>query len=149
MAQSCSASSRSAVGQQVEAEHQADDGADGNSDIMRPDGDHGGAFLDHAAPVRIGRRQAEAEKAQDADRDDGVADAQAGIDDQRPAAVRAGARQHDVERALAPQLRRGDVFLILDVQRQAAHDAHDAGRRGERHRDHDVEHRGRRYSRSG
>ena len=42
---------------------------------------------DHLAPVGIGRRQAEAEEAEERDGDRDIAEPQAGIDDQRPARI--------------------------------------------------------------
>src|SRR3546814_1280488 len=48
---------------------------------------HRTGLVDHAAPVRVGRRQAKAEKAEHADGDGHIAHAQAGIDDQRAAGV--------------------------------------------------------------
>ena len=87
-------------------------------------------------------RNAEPEIAERAEEDGRVADAQARVDNQRPARVGQDLPQHHVPRAFAPRLRGEHVFARLDVQGQAAHDAKDAGSRGERDRDEDVERAG-------
>ena len=81
-------------------------------------------FRDHLAPVGIGRRQAEAEEAERGDGDRDIAHAQAGIDDQRSARIGQQFDDHDVERPLAAHFRRGDIVARLEVEHEAAHDAH-------------------------
>src|SRR5688500_3738590 len=61
-----------AVGEQVEAEHERDDREAGEQRHVREHRDHGRRLLDHAAPVRVRRGQAEAEEAESADGDGGV-----------------------------------------------------------------------------
>ena len=85
------------------------------------------AGVDRRAPVGAFRREAEAEEAERPEQDRGVADAQAEIDDQRPARVGQDLPQHDVPRPLAAGLGRGHVVARLDVHRQAADDAEDPG----------------------
>src|SRR6266849_4402441 len=65
--------------QEVEADDERrDDGArDQRHDAV--------SILDHAAPIGVGRRQADAEEAEHADGDDGVAHPQAHLDDERSA----------------------------------------------------------------
>ena len=72
------------------------------------------AFLDHAAP--IGRRwwQSQAEEAERADVEGGVADAQQEVHDQRAAAVGQDLAQHDHEVAVAAQFGGGHVFARAD-----------------------------------
>ena len=62
------------------------------------------AVVDGRAPVRAFGRDAEAEEAERAEQDRGVADPQAEIDDQRPARVGQDFPQHDVPRAFAAGL---------------------------------------------
>src|SRR5947208_11606782 len=59
--------------QEVEADDERRDDGAGNERHMRPDRHHAVGVLDHAAPIRVGRRQADAEEAEHADGDDGVA----------------------------------------------------------------------------
>ena len=96
-------------------------------------------ILDRRAPVRALRRQAEAEIAERAEQDRRVADAQAGIDDQRPARIGQDLPQHDVPWALTARLRRRHIVARLDVHGQAAHDPEHAGARREHHGDEDVQ----------
>src|ERR671913_2065640 len=102
-----------AVGEQVEAEHERDDGEAGEQRHVREHRDHGGRLLDHAAPVRVRRRQAESQEAEGADGDGGVAEPEAEIGDQRPAAIGQELDQHDVGIGLAAEPRRGDEILLL------------------------------------
>ena len=64
------------------------------------------------------------------------------VDDERPARVGQDFPQHDVPRAFAARLGGEHVFARLDVQRQASHDAEDAGAGGERDGDEDIERAG-------
>src|SRR3954454_9262146 len=64
-----------ADGEEVEADRQRGDRGAGDQRHVRPDRHHAVRVLDHAAPVRVGRGQADAEEAEHADGDDGVAHA--------------------------------------------------------------------------
>ena len=59
---------------------------------------------DHLAPVGIGRRQAEAQEAERGDGDRDIAEAQAGIDDQRPARIGQQLDEHDVASGVSPRI---------------------------------------------
>src|SRR4051794_29100426 len=74
--------------QEVEADDQRRDDGARNERHVRPDGHHAVGVLDHAAPIRVGRRQADAEEAEHADGDDRVPHPQAHLDDQWPTGVR-------------------------------------------------------------
>ena len=67
------------------------------------------ALVDHAAPVRRGRRQAQPQEAERAHDDRHVAEAQAEIDDQRARRVGQDLRQQDAPGRLALGDRGGDV----------------------------------------
>src|SRR3546814_1787829 len=67
-----------AVGQQVEAEDQRRDGDAGQHRHVGEGKRHRTGLVDHAASVRVGRRQAKAEKAEHADGAGHIAHAQAG-----------------------------------------------------------------------
>src|SRR5712691_611134 len=74
-----------ADGQEVEADHERGDGRAGEERHVRPDRHHAVGVLHHAAPVGIGRGQADTQKPQRPDDHDVVAGAQAHVDDQGPA----------------------------------------------------------------
>src|SRR5215467_6347084 len=57
---------------------------------------HSPGFIDHAAPIRSGRRQAKAEEAEHSYRDGHIAKAQTRIDDEWPPGIRQNLDQHDV-----------------------------------------------------
>ena len=97
------------------------------------------ALVDRRAPVRALRADAEAEEAEGAEEDGGVADPQAGIDDQRAAGVGQDLPHHDVPGPLAAGLRGGDIVAGLDVEGEAADDAEDRRRGDEDHGEEDVE----------
>src|SRR4051812_17158840 len=59
--------------QEVEAYGQRGDGGAGDQRHVRPDRHHAVRVLYHAAPIRVGRRQADTEEAEHADGDDRVA----------------------------------------------------------------------------
>src|SRR4029077_8488833 len=68
--------------QEIEADDQRRDDGAGNQRHMRPDRHHAVSVLDHAAPIGVGRGQADAEEAEHADGDDGVAHPEAHLDDE-------------------------------------------------------------------
>ncbi len=75
----------------------------GHSMAFMPIGPHDRDLVDHLAPVGIRRRQAEAQEAEQGNGDGDIAQAQAGIDDQRPAGVGQELHHHDVEAATSPR----------------------------------------------
>src|SRR5713101_4781824 len=83
--------------QEIEADHERRDGHAREERHVGPDRDHPVGVLDHAAPVWVGRRQADAEEPEGADDHDVVAGAQAHVDDQGPARIRQDLHEHDVE----------------------------------------------------
>src|SRR5690554_188580 len=118
------------VGQEIEPQHeghQRDDRRQGRVDIgaEQPAG-----ILDRRAPVRAFGCQSQAEIAERAEQDRGVADPEAHIDDERPARIGQHLPQHDVPGTLASRLSSGHIVARLDVHGEAAHDAEDAGRGG-------------------
>src|SRR5262249_46639523 len=125
--------------EEVEADHQRRDGRAGEERHVRPHRHHAVGILDHAAPVGIGRRQPDAEEAEGADDHHVVARAQAHVDDEGPPRVGEDLRQHDVERRLAAHLGRGHVLALAQLEGEAAHDAGDDRRLGQREHGHDVD----------
>src|SRR5262245_9917597 len=113
------------VGQQVEAQNQGGDRDTRKDRHVRERHRHRAALVDHPAPVRIGGREAEPKEAEDPDGDGDVAEAQAGVDDDRPAGVGQDLDEHDAPWAVAARLLRGDVFAATEIEGQPAHDAHD------------------------
>ena len=105
---------------------------------MRGEDTHRHGLGDHLAPVGIGRRQAQAEKAQGGDGDRRVAEAEASVDDERPPRVGQKLDQHDAPGWLPAGLGGEDVVPGLEVEHEPTHDPHDARSRGEGHREHDV-----------
>ena len=78
------------VREQVQPEHQAHDRERRRQGRVDIDAEELAALVDRRAPVRALRADAEAEEAEGAEEDRGVADPQARIDDQRPARRSAG-----------------------------------------------------------
>ena len=114
----------------------------GKQGHQRPDVENRHTLLDHAAPIRIRRRQAETKKAEDTDGNDSVADAKAGIDDQHATAIGQKLDQHDVERAFGPSLAAAIYSCSFETKDQATGDTANAGGRSDRRSDHDVQNRG-------
>src|SRR5690349_4342492 len=71
--------------EEIEADDERRDGRTWHQRHVRPHHHHSVRVLDHAAPVGIGRRQADAEEAEDADDDDVVTGPQTHVDEQRAA----------------------------------------------------------------
>src|SRR5437773_2741644 len=75
-------------GQEVEPDDERGDRGAREERHVRPDRHHAVGVLHHAAPVRVGRGQPDAEEAEDADDHDVVAGAQAHVHDEGAARVR-------------------------------------------------------------
>ena len=110
-----------------------------NQGHVRPDEDHAIGLLHHPAPVRIRRRQADAEKAEHADGDGRVAKTQEEIDDQGTARIGQDLNEQDEQRALAAHAGGRNVVAVLDVERHGAHDARDDRRLRQRDDGDDVQ----------
>ena len=65
--------------------------------------------VDHAAPVRVGWGEAQAEKAEGADYDGDLSEAEAGVDDEGGGDVGEDLDGHDPEGGFAAELGSGDV----------------------------------------
>src|SRR6516162_9263085 len=84
--------------EEIEADDERRDRRARKQRHVRPHHHHPVRVLDHAAPVGIRRRQADAEETERADDDDVVAGAQAHVDHEWAPRVRQDLDQHDVER---------------------------------------------------
>ena len=131
--------SEQAIGEEVEAEDEAHQRKRRDHGGVRVDREEPAAIVDGAAPVGGFRANAKAEEAERAQKDGGVADAQAEIDDQGPARIGQDFPEHDIPRAFAPGLACGDVIAGFEIHHDAAHDAEHGGGVHEDHRDEDVQ----------
>src|SRR6185503_7319820 len=129
-------------GEEVERDDQRGDRCARYERHVGPHRDHAVRVPDHAAPVRVRRRNADAEEAEDPDEDRVVPDAEAHVDDERPTRVGKDLDDHDVQRGLPAHLRRRDVLALPELEREPAHDAVDDRRPRQREHDDDVQRRG-------
>ena len=90
--------------------------------------DHVAVVLDHAAPIGVGRLDAEAEEAQRRDEQEGEAEAQPELGDQRRQCVGQDLAADDPPQPFAAQPRRLDEFEHDDVHGDGAAQAEDPGR---------------------
>src|ERR1041385_1722704 len=109
-----------AVADEREREHRDGDRDGGERDLVGRAEDGLVAVLDHHAPARRGRRDADAQIAEHRLQEDGLGDAERQRDDDRTQRVGHEVPEDDLQVRRADRSRRLDVLLLLDREHLAA-----------------------------
>src|SRR5579883_1020629 len=114
------------IDDKIDADRQGRDGESGIKRREQAEIDRRGVLADHAAPIRIGRLDADAEKTQRRDKQEVEAEAQAEFRHQRRRGVGENLARDDPPQAFAAQARRLDEFEHDDVLAERTGETEDA-----------------------
>src|SRR4029450_8732702 len=107
-----------ADGEEGERDDQRGDRRARHERHVGPHRDHAVRVPDHAAPVRVRRRDPDAEEAEGPDEDRVVPGGEAHVAEKRPARVGEDLDDHDVQRGLPAHLGRRDVLALSALERE-------------------------------